>query len=132
MRVPMGTGRWEMKDENQAGSRQMPSRPSKRALEYLSQFISVAQSCSTFVTSQTAACKVSLSITNSQSLFKLMSIKSVMPSNHLCHPTISVIPLSSCFQAFQASGTFLMSQFFTSGGQNIGVSASALPMNTQD
>ena len=53
-----------------------------------------------------------------------------------CHPTIlsSVIPFSSCLQSFPASGSFPVSQFFTSGGQNIGVSASAsvLPMNIQD
>ena len=53
-----------------------------------------------------------------------------------CHPTISssVVPFSSCLQSFPASGSFQMSQFFTSGGQSIGVSASAsvLPMNTQD
>ena len=52
------------------------------------------------------------------------------------HPTISSspIPFSSCLQSFPASGSFLMSQLFTSGGQSIGVSASALvlPMNTQD
>ena len=46
----------------------------------------------------------------------------------------SVIPFSSCLQSFPASGSFQMSQFFTSGGQRIGVSASTsvLPMNTQD
>ena len=53
-----------------------------------------------------------------------------------CHPTSSssVIPLSSCLQSFPASGYFQMSQFFASGGQSIGVSASAslLPMNIQD
>ena len=52
-----------------------------------------------------------------------------------CHPTISlsVIPFSSCPQSFPASGYFSMSQFFASGGQSIGVSASAsvLPMNIQ-
>ena len=54
-----------------------------------SQFNSVAQSC-LFVTPGTAACQVSLSITNSQNLFKLMSIESVMPSNNLifCHPPL--------------------------------------------
>ena len=48
------------------------------------------------------------------------------------HP--SVIPFSSCLQSFPASGSFLVSEFFASGGQSIGVSASAsvLPMNTQD
>ena len=52
------------------------------------------------------------------------------------HPTISssVVPWSSCIQSFPASGSFPMSQFFISGGQSIGVSASAsvLPMNIQD
>ena len=83
-----------------------------------------------FVTPWTAARQTSLSITNSQSLPKLMSIESVMPSNHfiLCRP------LSSCPQSFPASGFFSVSQFFASGGQSMGVSASAsvLPMNIQD
>ena len=58
------------------------------------------------------------------------------PLSQLCHPTISspVIPFSSCLQSFPESGSFSMSQFFTSGGQCIGVSASTsvLPMNIQD
>ena len=58
------------------------------------------------------------------------------PLSWWCHPTISssVIPLSSHLQSFPASGSSPMSQFFTSGGQSIGVSASAwvLPMSTQD
>ena len=53
-----------------------------------------------------------------------------------CHPTISLsaVPSSSHLQAFPASGSFPMSQFFASGGQSIGISASAsvLPMNIQD
>ena len=53
-----------------------------------------------------------------------------------CHPTISssVVPFSSCVQSCPASVSFQMSQFFTSGGQSIGASASApiLPMNIQD
>ena len=57
-------------------------------------------------------------------------------SSRWCHSTISssVVPFSSCLQSFPASGSFLMSQFFASGGQSIGVSASAsvLPMNIQD
>ena len=57
------------------------------------------------------------------------------PSSQWCHPTISssVIPFSSCLQSFPASGFFPTNQFFTSGGQNIGASASAsvLPMNIQ-
>ena len=58
------------------------------------------------------------------------------PLSQWCHPTISssVIPFSSRLQSFPASGSFQMSQFFTSGGQRIGVSASAsvLPMISQD
>ena len=48
-------------------------------------------------------------------------------------PSYSVVPFSSCLQSFPASGSFQMSQLFTSGGQSIGVSASTsvLPMNTQ-
>ena len=55
------------------------------------------------------------------------------PLSQWCHPTISssVIPLSSCLQSFPASGAFPMSQFFASGGQSIGASASVLPMNIQ-
>ena len=83
-----------------------------------------------FVTPWTAARQASLSITNAQSLLKFMSIKSVMPPNHL----ILCRPFSSCLQSFPASGSFPMSQFFALGGQSIGVSASAsvLPMNIQD
>ena len=58
------------------------------------------------------------------------------PSSWWCHPAISssVVPFSSCPQSLPASGSFPMNQLFTSGGQSIGVSASAsvLPMNTQD
>ena len=74
--------------------------------------------------------QASLSITNSWSLLKLMSIESVMPSNHLilCHP---LLLLPSIFPSIRV---FPVSQFFKSGSQNIGVSASAsiLPMNIQD
>ena len=58
------------------------------------------------------------------------------PLSQWCHPTISssVVPFSSCLQSFPPSGSFTRSQFFASGGQSIGVSASAsvLPMNIQD
>ena len=56
------------------------------------------------------------------------------PSSRWCHATISSVIYFSCLQSFPALGSFLMSQFFTSGGQNIGVSVSTsvLPMNTQD
>ena len=58
------------------------------------------------------------------------------PLSRWCHPAISssVIPFSSCPQSLPESGSFPMSQLFSSGGQSIGISASAsvLPMNTQD
>ena len=83
-----------------------------------------------FATSWVAACQASLSITNSRSPLKPMSIESMMPSSHLilCRPLL-LLP-----SIFPASGSFPISQLFTSGGQSIGVSASAsiLPMNTQD
>ena len=82
-----------------------------------------------FVTPWTAACQASLSITNSWSLFKLMSIESVMPSNHLilCLP---LLLLPSVFPSISLP----VSQFFAPSGQSIGVAASAsvLPMNIQD
>ena len=81
-----------------------------------------------FVTPWTAARQASLSITNSQSLLMLTSIKSVMPSSHLilCCPLLLLPPIPPSI--------FPMSQLFARGGQSIGVSASAsvLPMNTQD
>ena len=80
-----------------------------------------------FSTPWTVAHQASLSITNSWSLLKFTT---------WCHPTISssAVPFSSCSQSFPASGSFPMSQLSTSGGQIIGISASAsvLPMNTQD
>ena len=73
----------------------------------------------------TAARQASLSITNSPSLLKLMSIELVMEL--WCHPTISssVVPFSSCLRSFPASGSFQMSQFFATGGQSTELSASA-------
>ena len=92
---------------------------------------SVASCVWYFATQWTAAHEASLSITTSRSFLKFMSIESVMPSNYLilsspCPP--------SCPQSVPASDSFPMSWFFTSGGQSIGVSASAsvLPMNIQD
>ena len=77
------------------------------------------------MTPWTAARQASPSFTISQSFLKLTSTESVMPSNHLI--------LSSHLQSFPASESFPMSQFFTSDGQSIGVSASAsvLQMNIQ-
>ena len=70
-----------------------------------------------FATAWTAARQASLSITNSRSLPKLMSIEPVMPSNHLifCHPLL--------LPPFTTSGSFQMSQLFALGGQSCGVSA---------
>ena len=77
-----------------------------------------------FETPWTAAYQASLSITNS--LLKLMSIASVMPSSHLilCHPLL-FLP-----QSFPGSGSTPVSQLFESGGQSIGVSASASVLPT--
>ena len=94
------------------------------------QFSSVAQLCLTLCDPMDCSMPGPPSITNSWSLLK------PCPLSRWCHLTISssVIPFSSCPQSFPASGSFPVSQLFTPGGQNIGVSASAsvLPMNTQD
>ena len=72
---------------------------------------------------------------NIQDWFPLGACSNSCPSSWWCHTTISssAVPFTSCLQSFPASGSFLRSQFFTSGGQSIGVSASAsaLPMNIQ-
>ena len=83
-----------------------------------------------FETPWIAARQASLSITNSQSSRKLMSIELVLPSNHL----ILCCPLLLRPQSFSASGSFQMTQLFASGSQSIGVSASTpvLSMNIQD
>ena len=81
-----------------------------------------------FATPWTAACQAFLSITRVYS--------NSCPLSRWCHPTIlsSVVPFSSCLQSFPTSGSFLRSHLFASGGQSIGVSASAsvLPVNIQD
>ena len=79
----------------------------------------------------TAACQASLSITNTQSLLKLMSIESLMPSNHWCHLTISssVIPFSSCLQSFPASGSFVINSLFVSAVKYWSFSFSISPSN---
>ena len=83
-----------------------------------------------FATPRTAAYQAFLSITNSQRLLKLMSIESVMLSNHIiiCDPLL-LWPL-----IIPSIRVFSKSQFFTSGGQSIGISASAsvLLINIQD
>ena len=93
------------------------------------QFSSVAQSCRLFATPWTAAHQASLSIQLPE--FTQTHVHwGGDASNYLilCHP------LSSCLQSFPASGSFPTSQFFTLGGESVGLSASAsvLPMNIQD
>ena len=98
-----------------------------------------------FATPWTAACQASLSITSSLSLLKLMSVDSVMPSNHLilCRPLLllpSVFPNIRSFPRSQLFASVLhciasvLNQYCISIGQSIGASASAsvLPMNSQD
>ena len=83
-----------------------------------------------YATPWTAAHQDSLSITNSQSLLKLKTIESPMPSKHL----ILSYPLLLGLHSFLASGSFPMRQFFASGGQRSGVAASAsvFLVNNQD
>ena len=83
-----------------------------------------------FATLWTAAYQTSLSIINSWSLLKLKSIELVMPSNYIILCCLLLLLSSNS----PASGSFQMSQLFTSGGQRIGVSASksVLPMNIKD
>ena len=83
-----------------------------------------------FATPWIAAHQASLSITNSRSWLRLISIESVMPSAI----SSSVVPFSSCPQSLPASGSFPMSQLLLWGGQSIrvSISASVFPMNTQD
>ena len=121
---------WKIPWTEEPGGLQSRGQKESDTTEWPSVQFSSVQSLShvrRFVTPWTAARQASLSITNSQSLLKLMSIKLVMPSSHL-------ILFSSCPQSLPASGSFPMSQLFTWDGQSIGVSASAsvLPMNTQD
>ena len=103
---------------------------SSAGVDSSSQFSSVAQWCLTLCDPMDAARQASLFITNSWSLLKLMSIESVMPSNHLilCHP---LLLLPSIFPSIRV---FSKSQLFASGGQSIVFSASTsvLPMNIQD
>ena len=80
---------------------------------------------SLFVTPWTAACRLPCPSPTPR------ACSNSCPSSQWCHPTN---PFSSCLQSFPASGSFPRSQFFASGGQSIGASASAavLPLNIQD
>ena len=84
-----------------------------------------------FASPWTAARQASLSFSISWSVLKLMSIKSMMPSNHLI--LYSPLLLLPCLQSFPTSGSFPLSQLFVSTSQSIGASAlaSVLPMNIQ-
>ena len=115
------------------GERRLPAFTMALEVGLWTKSVSSVQSLSRvqlFATPWTGARQAFLSITNSQSMLKLMSI------GWWCHPTISssVIPLASCLQSFPASGSFPMSKFFPSSGQSIGASASAsvLPKNIHD
>ena len=83
-----------------------------------------------FATPSTTACQASCPSPTPE------ACSNFCPSSRWCHPTISssIIPFSSYLQSFPALGFFQMSKFFASGGQSIGVSASAsvLPMDIQD
>ena len=76
----------------------------------ISQFSSVTQSCPTLCNPWIAACQASLSVTNSWSLLKLMSIVSVMPSSHLilCHPLILLPPIPPSIRVFSSESTLHM------------------------
>ena len=76
----------------------------------MNQFSSVAQSCRTFATPWTAALQASLSITNSRSLLKLMSIELVVPSSHLilCHPLLLLPPMPPSIRVFSNELTLCM------------------------
>ena len=95
---------------------------------YITQSVQSLSPIWLFATPWTAARQAFLTIIKSRSLLKLVPIESVVPTI-----SSSVIPFSSCLQSFPAPGSFLMSWFFTSGGQSIGASDSAsfLPMKIQ-
>ena len=109
------------------------TRPPCQPAQSLSRVLLFAQSLSRVRLSETpwtAAHQASLSITTPG------ACSNPCPSSRWCHPSISssAVPFSSHLQSFPASGSFPMSQFFASGGQTIGVSASAsvLLMNIQN
>ena len=92
------------------------------------QFSSVTQSCMTLWDPMDCNIPGLLSITNPG------ICSNSCPSSQWCHQTLSssFVPFYSCLQSFAAPGSFLRSQFFASGGQSVGASASVLPMYIQD
>ena len=121
-RAERGGEQWPVREERMG---EMESSQHRRKLQNVLQVCLVVDQplirVRLFATPWTAARQASLSITNSQSLLKLMSVESVMPSKHLilCHPLLFLPSI------FPASGSFPVSQLFASGGQIIGASASA-------
>ena len=101
------------------------------ATPYSDTLSSVWFDCLVMSDSDPVGCSMPGLLAHTQSLIKLMSIALVMSPNHL---SSSVVPFPSNLQPSPASGSFPMSQFFTSGSQSTGVSslASVLPMNIQD
>ena len=106
-----------------------PSPPALKLSQHHFGTINLLRHVQLFATPWTLTHQASPSIINSE-FIQLRCTQLEMPSNHL----ILCYPSSSCLQLFPASGSFPMSQFFTSGGQSIAVSVSAsvLPVNIQD
>ena len=107
-RIPISWGKKYFLEEGSGciiyGTSYVPKGRSYIPSMYHLQFSSVTQSCPAFETPWTAVCQASLSITNSRSLLKLMSIELVMPSNHLilCHPILlppSIFPSIRVFSS---------------------------------
>ena len=111
------------------------TKPPGKPINFSHSCFSVTKACLTLCSLWTAAHQTSLSFIICRSLFKVMSIKSVMPYNHLifCHPLPLLSSQEGCWESLPASGSFPVSRRFPSGGQSIGASASAsvLPMNIQ-
>ena len=115
---------------NKRGNYMTPGGLFQGLYKIMNQFSSVAQSCPTLCDPCIAACQASLFITNSWSLLKLVSIKLVLPSNHLilCHPLL-LLP-----SIFLASGSFpwVSSSHQMAKVLEFSASPSVLPMNIQD
>ena len=105
-----------------------------KTFKHVAQFTSVTQSSPT--PGNSMDCSMPGFLVHHQLPVVMASPTNSCPLSWWCHPTISssAVPFSSCLQSFPASGSFQMSQFITSGGHRIGVSASAsvLPINIQD
>ena len=104
----------------------------RQVLAYSVQFSSVAQSCPTLCDPMDHR-TTGLPVHHQLLEFIQTHIHWVSGGHLICHPTISssVIPLSSCPQSFRAPGSFQMSQFSSSGGQSIGVSASTSVLSNE-